>query len=65
LVEELKIIKEHHIKDHVILIDDFHCFSTWCFDELSYDDVLDFVKTINPKYKSSVENNVLCFVLGK
>jgi hypothetical protein len=62
LAEELKIIKEHHIKDHIILIDDFHCFSTWCFDELSYDDVLDFVKTINPKYKSFVENNVLCFV---
>ena len=65
LAEELKIIKEHHIKDHVILIDDFHCFSTWCFNELSYDDVLDFVKTINPKYKSFLDNNVLCFVAPK
>jgi hypothetical protein len=64
LVEELKIIKEHHIKDHIILIDDFHCFNTWCFGGLEYDDVLEFVKTINPKYKSIIDKsdyNVLCF----
>jgi len=61
LVEELQIIKEHHIKDHVILIDDFQCFNTWCFDDLSYDDVLDFVKTINPKYTNILKSNVLCF----
>jgi hypothetical protein len=61
LIEELRIISEHHIKDHVILIDDFQCFSTWCFDDLSYDEVLDFVKKINPKYKSLIKNNVLCF----
>jgi len=65
LMEELKIIREHHIKDHVILIDDFQCFNTWCFDELTYDDVLDFIKTINPKYKSFLSNNVLCAVVSE
>ena len=61
LMEELQIIKDHHINEHVILIDDFQCLDTWCFNELSYDDVLDFVSTINPKYKSLLKNNVLCF----
>jgi hypothetical protein len=61
LMEELQIIKDHHIKDHVILIDDFQCFDTWCFNQLSYDDVLNFVSTINPKYKSLIKNDVVCF----
>lgn len=60
LYEELKIIKEHHVKDHVILIDDFQCFNTWCFDYLTYDDVIDFIKSINPKYKIILRGNVLC-----
>jgi hypothetical protein len=62
LLEELKIIKEHHIKNHVILVDDFQCFSTWCFDDLSYDEVLEFAKTINPNYKFTLKSNVLCFL---
>lgn len=61
LLKELEIIKNHHIKDHVILIDDFQCFNTWMFDNLGYDDIIDFVKTINPKYKHILIENVVCF----
>jgi hypothetical protein len=61
LIKELEIIKNHPIKDHVILIDDFQCFGTWMFDYLELDDVLDFVKTINPNYKHQLVENVLCF----
>lgn len=61
LMKELEIIKNHHINDHVILIDDFQCFETWMFDYLKFDDVIDFVKTINPKYKYQLIGNVLCF----
>jgi hypothetical protein len=61
LMKELEIIKNHPIKDHVILIDDFQCFETWMFDYLKLDDVIDFVKTINSNYKHQLIGNVLCF----
>ncbi len=61
LMKELEIIKNHHIKDHVILIDDFQCFDTWMFDYLQFDDILDYIKTINPQYKYQLIENVLCF----
>lgn len=61
LIKELEAIKNHHIKDHVILIDDFQCFGTWMFDYLELDDVIDFVKTINKDYKHRLVENVLCF----
>lgn len=61
LMKELEIIKNHQIKDHVILIDDFQCFGTWIFDGLEFDDVYEYVKTINPNYKHQLIGNVLCF----
>lgn len=64
LIKELEVIKKHHIKDHVILIDDFQCFSTWMFEYLNFDDVNDFIKTINPKYKHRLIENVLCYTVN-
>ncbi len=32
LIEELTIISQHHIKDHIILVDDIQDFGTWVFD---------------------------------
>ncbi len=61
LLNELEIIKNHHIKNHIILIDDFQCFNTWMFEDLEFDDVNDFLLSINPKYKSKLFQNVLCY----
>jgi hypothetical protein len=61
ILKELEIIKNHHIKNHVILIDDFQCLGTWMFNYLEFDEVLDYVKLINPNYKHQLIGNVLCF----
>jgi len=61
LEDELSSIKSHHIKDHVIMIDDFQCFNTWMFEGLEFDDVNDYIVGINPKYKSRLIENVLCY----
>jgi hypothetical protein len=61
LINELEIIKTHSIKNHIILIDDFQCFDTWMFEGLQFDDVNDFVLTINSKYKVKFFHNVLCY----
>ena len=57
LMEELKIIAQHPIKNHTILIDDIRLLrdhdAEW--KDLPYDvrDVEDFILTINPNYKIS------------
>lgn len=61
LISELEIIKNHPIKNHIILVDDFQCFDTWMFEGLQFDDVNDFILTINPKYKAKLFQNVLCY----
>lgn len=61
LIKELEVIKNHHIKDHVILIDDFQCFNTWMFDYLQFDDVKEYIKKINPLYEYEIIENVVCF----
>lgn len=65
LIRELEVIKNHHIKDHVILIDDFQCFDTWMFEYLQLDTIYDFIKTINKNYKHKLVDNVLCFKVSK
>ena len=61
LEKELSIIKDHSIKDHIILIDDFQCFNTWAFEDLEFDDINDQIIDINPKYKVKLNGNVLCY----
>lgn len=61
LVSEIDVIKSHPIKNHIILIDDFQCFDTWMFEGLQFDDVNDLICSINPKYKSKLFGNVLCY----
>jgi len=68
LMEELKIIKQHTIKNHTILIDDIRLLrnheAEWA--DLPYDvcDVEQFIYSINPNYKitytfGEVENDIL------
>ena len=61
IVDELNVIKNHHIKDHVILIDDHQCFSTWMFENLSIESVDNLILTINPQYIKSIYSNVVCY----
>jgi len=61
LIEELNIIKNHHIKTHTILIDDIQDFSTWVFGNVSKNQVLELIASINQNYKHLTFDNVLCF----
>lgn len=56
ILEELAQIAEHHIKTHTLLIDDVRLFGTFIFDFIELDEVIDFIKTINPNYTFSYEN---------
>lgn len=65
LEKELSAIKDHPIKDHIILIDDFQCFDTWMFEGLGFDDINDQIVEINSKYKAKLNGNVLCYKVAK
>jgi hypothetical protein len=52
LMEELDIIRKHHIKMHTILIDDLHC---WNWNDALAEKIL----SINPKYIIKVEDGEL------
>lgn len=62
LIEELSVISKHHIKDHVIVVDDIQCFGTWMFEGLTESEVIEYVKkNINDKYISERVGMALCF----
>ena len=60
LLKELEVIKNHHIKKHIIAIDDAHMFGKSQNDEfgniicdysdITYDAVYDYIKTIDERY---------------
>jgi hypothetical protein len=60
LLQELEVIKNHHIKNHIIAIDDAHMFGTIQYDkegkvacdysEVPYDIVKSYIESINDKY---------------
>lgn len=63
-LEELKLIGQHHIKDHIILIDDMRDFGTQAHEFIKIDDLKQQILAINPSYKfsfqsTSIPNNVL------
>jgi len=68
LMEELKIIKQHHIKNHTILIDDMRLLraheAEWKDLPYGVQDVEQFICIINPNYRitytfGEVENDIL------
>lgn len=68
LMEELKIIKQHPIREHTILIDDIQLLrnheAEWADLPYGVTDVELFLQTINPRYKISyvfgeVEDDIL------
>lgn len=63
LMEELDIIANHHIKNHVILIDDYQCFGTWVFGGITLDQVNKKIFDINTNYRSTLFTNTLCYTV--
>jgi hypothetical protein len=63
LRQELEIIKQHHIKNHTILIDDWRCFdqSYSFFDKhnLSQQMIKNMILDINSDYKFAFDNGVI------
>ena len=52
LIEELKVLKEHYIKTHTIMIDDIRLFKEHYWVELPpYEEIVEIIKEINPEYK--------------
>lgn len=55
IMDELKAIKNHHIKDHTILIDDIRLLreenGEWDYINFTLKDVEDMIYSINPKYQ--------------
>ena len=63
-LEEIKLIAKHHIKDHIILIDDMADFGTEAHEGITVEQLKWEVLKINPKYEFSFDstskpNNVL------
>jgi hypothetical protein len=53
LLNELMAIKNHHIKEHILLIDDVRMFDTYEWDNVGHNNVLELVMKINENYKIS------------
>lgn len=51
ILRELRAIGNHHIKDHIILIDDVRLFSSEEFDNITLLEVISEIKRINPNYQ--------------
>jgi len=63
LMEELGIIAGHHVKGHIILIDDYQCFGTWVFGGITLDQVNKKIFGINSNYKMSLFSNTVCYTV--
>ena len=57
IIRELECIRRHHIKNHVILVDDVNYFGTGNWPSL--EEVIALIKSINPKYDVEIENDIL------
>jgi len=55
LIQELEIIKKHHMNTHTLIIDDLRCWEKphYNFDK---NDVIEFVLSINPNYEIIFED---------
>jgi hypothetical protein len=66
LYEELDIIKKHHIKNHIIMIDDLRIIRgthggdrSWGTTSVTEEGVTDKLKSINPSYELIYEDGVI------
>jgi hypothetical protein len=56
-MDELTAIKNHHIKNHTIMIDDVRLFADGVDKQIPYkiEDIKNFIVSINPEYKFTYE----------
>lgn len=64
LLVELDIIKQHHVKNHTLLIDDMRLFGKAAHDFISINEVKEKIYEINPNYEisflnSNIKNDIL------
>ena len=57
-MEEFDAIKRHHIKNHIILVDDLRC---WSKDREGFDteDIKEMILEINSKYKFTLVDGLI------
>lgn len=72
IMNELKIIKKHSVKDHTILIDDVRLFADGKEPAMPFSiaEVKDFISTINPDYQFAyeagyIDNDILVAYVDK
>ena len=59
VMRELEAIKNHSIKNHFILIDDVSMFGTPIHEDITVEEMQNFILTINQDYKFIIESNIL------
>ena len=61
LYEELDAIKNHHIKNHIIMIDDLRIIKngSWGTSDVNLEGVMNKLKEINPSYEFSYEDGFI------
>lgn len=67
IIEELNAIKEHHIKNHTIIVDDYRCMDNMHFDKErnipigfpGKKKLLEILKSINPDYSITFINGAI------
>lgn len=67
LLPELNHIKNHHIKDHIIMIDDLRLWKNYD-KELNLQTIMDFIRTINKDYEfftmqGHIEDDILVCIV--
>lgn len=56
VMEELEQIKNHPIKNHIILIDDVRDMGGWAFDNTTLQQIIRKIREINPDYTFTFED---------
>ena len=59
LLQELEAIRNHHIKNHTIMIDDIRQLGTWDMDFITINSVMDHLLSINPAYQFVFEHGFI------
>ena len=62
IMEEITTILNHHVKDHVILIDDARCFGVWP-DYPTIEKLYNYIKEYRSDFDFEVKNDIIRIIL--